>query len=106
LARKVGREGRPIFYHFNCRSLKNSVVSIGLWGNPWVYAGVGAQPLQLGFVYQPLMNALFGSATLGVGARFESLVVALIVLPVIAAERWWRGCRVGLLYSPAPDRAG
>jgi len=43
--------------------------------------------LQLGFVYLPFMNALFGTAPLGVGAWLESLVVALVVLPVIGIEK-------------------
>jgi magnesium-transporting ATPase (P-type) len=84
-----------IFYLFNCRSLRDSIFEIGLWTNPWIYAGIGALLLlQIGFVYLPFMNALFGSAPLDARAWAESLAVALLVLPVMGAEKRWRGRRV------------
>ena len=80
-----------VFYLMNCRSLRGSVLDIGLFSNKWVYVGIGAILwLQLGFVYLPFMNALFGSAPLGAGPWFLSFLVALIVLPVIGAEKMWR----------------
>jgi magnesium-transporting ATPase (P-type) len=80
-----------IFYLFNCRSLRDSVLRIGLWSNPWVYAGIGTLlVLQACFVYLPFMNALFGTAPLPAGALLQSLAVALAVLPVISAEKWLR----------------
>jgi len=45
------------------------------------------------------MNALFGSAPLGLKAWIEALVVALVVLPVVGAEKWWRGRRARLKRS-------
>jgi magnesium-transporting ATPase (P-type) len=30
-----------MFYLLNCRSLRDSVLKIGLWSNPWVYVGIG-----------------------------------------------------------------
>jgi magnesium-transporting ATPase (P-type) len=83
-----------IFYVLNCRSLRDSVFRIGLWSNPWIYAGIGVLILlQLGFIYLPFMNALFYSAPLSVTALLESLLMALVVLPVVGAEKWWRGRR-------------
>ena len=80
-----------VFYLMNCRSLRGSVLDIGLFSNKWVYVGIGAiLLLQLGFVYLPFMNALFGSAPLGAGSWFLSFLVALIVLPVVGAEKMWR----------------
>jgi magnesium-transporting ATPase (P-type) len=80
-----------VFYLMECRSLRGSVLDIGLFSNKWVYVGIGAiLLLQLGFVYLPFMNALFGSAPLGAGAWFLSFLVALIVLPVIGVEKMWR----------------
>ncbi len=80
-----------IFYLLNCRSLRDSFLKIGLWSNPWVYVGIGALVLlQLGFIYLPFMNALFGTAPLPPSALLQSLLVALIVLPVISAEKWVR----------------
>jgi Ca2+-transporting ATPase len=80
-----------IFYLLNCRSLHDSVLKIGLWSNPWVYAGIGALLLlQAGFVYLPFMNALFGTAPLPASVILQALAVALVVLPVIGAEKWLR----------------
>jgi magnesium-transporting ATPase (P-type) len=80
-----------IFYLMECRSLRGSVLEMGLWSNPWIYAGIGALVvLQLGFVYLPLMNDLFGSAPLGLRAWGLSLLAAIIVVPVVAAEKRWR----------------
>ncbi len=59
-----------------------------------VYVGIGAiLLLQLGFVYLPFMNLLFDTAPLGPQALLQSLLVALVVLPVISAEKWWRNRR-------------
>ncbi|MEJ7843446.1 MAG: HAD-IC family P-type ATPase [Rubrobacter sp.] len=83
-----------IFYLLNCRSLRESFLKIGLWSNPWVYAGIGALVLfQLGFIYLPFMNSLFGTAPLPAGALLQSLLVALVVLPVISLEKWIRSRR-------------
>ncbi len=89
-----------MFYLLNCRSLHGSLLEIGLWSNTWIYLGIGVLLLlQLGFVYLPFMNALFGSAPLGLGAWIETLVVALVVLPVVGAEKWWRRRRARLKRS-------
>jgi len=80
-----------IFYLIECRSLRGSVLEMGLWSNPWIYAGIGALlVLQLSFVYLPFMNNLFGSAPLDLRAWGLSLLAALIVIPVVAAEKRWR----------------
>ena len=85
-----------IFYLLNCRSLRDSFLKIGLWSNPWVYAGIGVLILlQLGFIYLPFMNSLFGTSPLAPSALLQSLLVALIVLPVISAEKWIRSRRDG-----------
>jgi magnesium-transporting ATPase (P-type) len=80
-----------VVYLLNCRSLRGSLRSIGLFSNPTVYVGIAALLLlQVGFVYLPFMNTLFGSAPLGVVDWLKSAAVALFVLPVIGLERWWR----------------
>ncbi|PAP78665.1 cation transporter [Rubrivirga marina] len=85
-----------IFYLLNCRSLKESVLQIGLFSNPWVYVGIGSLlVLQLGFVYLPVMHAVFGSAPIPAHAWGEALVVALVVIPAIGLEKWWRRRRAG-----------
>jgi calcium-translocating P-type ATPase len=80
-----------IFYLLNCRSLRDSIVKIGLFSNPSIFAGILALlAMQLAFIYVPFMNALFGSAGLNADAWMKSVLVAAIVLPVISAEKWLR----------------
>ena len=80
-----------IFYLLNCRSLRDSVLKIGLWSNPFVYAGIATLlALQAAFVYLPVMNTLFGTAPLNADALLKSVLVAAAVLPVISLEKWWR----------------
>ncbi|MDX2176548.1 MAG: HAD-IC family P-type ATPase [Candidatus Sumerlaeia bacterium] len=80
-----------IFYLLNCRSLKDSVLKIGLFSNNTVYLGIGALLLlQLGFVYLPFMNMLFGSAPLPIEAWLKAALAGAVILPVISLEKWWR----------------
>jgi magnesium-transporting ATPase (P-type) len=80
-----------VFYLINCRSLRDSVLKIGLFSNPLVYVGiVGLVLLQIGYVYLPFMNTLFGSAPLGVQDWLKSALVAMTVMPVIGLEKWWQ----------------
>jgi magnesium-transporting ATPase (P-type) len=81
-----------VFYLLECRSLRGSVLEIGLFSNGWIYVGMGAiLVLQLGFVYLPFMNALFGSASLGLAAWTEATLTALIVFPVVWIDKWRQG---------------
>lgn len=80
-----------VFYLLNCRSLRSSVLAIGLWSNPVVYAGIAALiVLQALFVYAPFMHALFGSAPLSGRDVAASIATGLVILPAIGAEKWWR----------------
>ncbi len=80
-----------IFYLLNCRSLRNSVFTIGLWSNATVFVGIaGILALQLAYVYLPFMNEVFGSAPLPLAAWAEATAVALLVLPVISIEKHLR----------------
>jgi magnesium-transporting ATPase (P-type) len=80
-----------IFYLTQCRSLVDSVMRIGLFSNPYVYLGIALLViLQLAFVYVPAMNTLFGSAPISLEGWVRALLVAMVVLPVISIEKWWR----------------
>jgi magnesium-transporting ATPase (P-type) len=80
-----------MFYLLNCRSLKGSVGEIGLWSNPWIYLGIAVVlVLQVGFVYLPFMNLIFGTAPLDVVAWLEAAVAGFLIMPIIALEKWWR----------------
>jgi magnesium-transporting ATPase (P-type) len=77
-----------IFYLFECRSLRGSTLKMGLFSNRWIYVGIGAiLVLQLGFVYLPFMNVLFGSAPLTLAAWGQALLVGALVLPVVGLEK-------------------
>jgi len=80
-----------VFYLLNCRSLRSSVLAIGLWSNPLIYVGIAALAvLQALFVYAPFMQGLFGSASLSARDVAVSVVTGLVILPAISAEKWWR----------------
>jgi Ca2+-transporting ATPase len=80
-----------VFYVINCRSLKDSLLSIGLWSNMTVFIGIAALLLlQLGFIYLPFMNAIFGSLPLGARDLLVATVVGMITLPVISVEKLLR----------------
>jgi Ca2+-transporting ATPase len=86
-----------IFYLLNCRSLKDSFLKVGLWSNPWIYAGIGVVLVfHSAFIYLPFMNALFGSAPLSLQAWAEACAVGFLIMPLIAVEKWWRRRRDSL----------
>ena len=77
------------FYLFNCRSLTRSVLSVGLFSNPWIWGGVAIMLLlQLAFTYVPAMNVLFHSAPIGVGSWLRALGVGLVVYGAVGLEKW------------------
>ena len=61
-------------------ALRGFVLEISLSSNKCIYVGIGAiLILQLGFVYLPFMNALFGSGPLGLAAWTKAAPAVLIV---------------------------
>jgi magnesium-transporting ATPase (P-type) len=85
-----------IFYLLNCRSLGDPLPKLGPAGNPWIYAGIATVlVLQIGFVYLPFMNAIFGSAPLPLRSWGEAALVGMLILPIISLEKWWRHRRGG-----------
>ncbi|KAF0124509.1 MAG: Ca2+-transporting ATPase [Elusimicrobia bacterium] len=80
-----------IFYMLNCRSLRDSILQIGVFSNKFVFVGIAAMlALQALFIYAPFMQAVFSSAPLTVSDLFTAAAVGAIILPVIGAEKWWR----------------
>ncbi|MBN1207644.1 MAG: HAD-IC family P-type ATPase [Myxococcaceae bacterium] len=83
-----------IFYMLTCRSLKGSIFKLGLFSNRTVFVGIGVLVLlQLGFIYLPFMQRVFGTAALGWEALGLPVLVAAVILPVISAEKAWRSRR-------------
>lgn len=78
-----------MFYLFNCRSLTRPFWSVGIFGNLFLWAGVGAMTLlQLLFTYAPFMNSVFHSAPLGL--MEWSLVIgnSLIIYLAVETHKW------------------
>ncbi len=83
-----------VFYLLNCRSMKDSVLAIGLWSNPMIYVGIGLLAvLQLLFIYLPVMNTVFGTLPLSALDLGKAIMVGAVVLPVVAVEKSLRARR-------------
>lgn len=77
-----------VAYLFNCRSLRQPLLRIGLFGNPWVLTGVLAMvAAQLLFTYLPVMNRLFGSAPISWEAWIRIGGVAVGTLVLVEVEK-------------------
>lgn len=76
-------------YLANCRSLRHSIFSVGLFSNPMFFVGVAlVLILQAGFIYLPASHALFSSAPLNLEAWSKSLIMGILILPAITLEKW------------------
>jgi Ca2+-transporting ATPase len=74
-----------VFYLLKCRSLRDSLLAIGLFSNPTVFAGIALVLVLQGlFVYLPAMHAVFDTMPLGVRDVALSTAAAAVVLPVVA----------------------
>ncbi|MFW6087800.1 MAG: HAD-IC family P-type ATPase, partial [Myxococcota bacterium] len=92
-----------MFYLFNCRSLDRSMFALGLFSNPWIWAGAGVQTLlQLGFTYLPFMNELFHTTPLRPEAWIGIVGVSLGIYLVVGFEKWVRRA-VGRMAHAAPS---
>jgi magnesium-transporting ATPase (P-type) len=77
-----------IFYLMNCRSLRDSIFSIGLWSNKTVYLGIaGISVAQAAFVYVPAMQRVFSTASLDLRALAIAALSGAAVLPAVGIEK-------------------
>jgi Ca2+-transporting ATPase len=80
-----------IFYMINCRSLKGSILKIGMFSNPAIFVGVGVLLLlQVAFIYFPFLQGVFGSSPIEPYDLWLATLVGASVLPLISLEKWWR----------------
>jgi magnesium-transporting ATPase (P-type) len=80
-----------VFYLINCRSLRDSVFSIGLFSNLTVYVGIAVLALaQAAFVYLPPLQHVFGTAALDVKTLSIAALSGAVILPVVSLEKWLR----------------
>jgi Ca2+-transporting ATPase len=77
-----------LFYLFNCRSLRYSMFHVGFFSNLWLIFGVISMILlQALFTYWPPMQALFGSAAIGVDEWILILASGMIVYTTVGLEK-------------------
>ncbi len=77
-----------LFYLFNCRSLRKSVLQLGIFGNPWVFGGVAAMlMLQLVYTYLPLMNRLFQSTPIGSASWLRIVMAGCAAYLIVEVEK-------------------
>jgi len=80
-----------VAYLMSCRSLNRSVLSIGLFTNPFAIAGALAMiAAQILFTYTPVMNHLLHTAPLEAGAWLRILGVATLAFTAVELEKWIR----------------
>jgi len=62
---------------------------MGFFSNPWILLGIGFVIMaQIGFVFIPFMNTLFGSSPLSLQAWMFCALAGAIILPIVAIEKW------------------
>lgn len=80
-----------IFYLFNCRSLRHSILHVGLFTNRAVLCGVAAMlGLQLALTYIPAMNALFHTAPIPPQTWIQIVAVGLLAYGIVGTDKWLR----------------
>jgi len=76
------------FYLLNCRSLRLSMFSLGLFSNMWIWLGITAMAIaSLVFTYLPIMNKLFHTAPISLNDWLHIFAVGLIIHLVIACDK-------------------
>ena len=76
-----------VVYLLQCRSLRHTIFSVGVWSNPWVWAGITAiLALQVAFIYLPPAHAVFGSTSLDATAWLEAAATSAVLVPAVAVE--------------------
>ncbi len=90
------------FYLLNCRSLRLSMFSLGLFSNRWVWAGIFSMIMaSLAFTYLPIMNQLFHTAPISLNDWLHIIAVGFTIHLVIALDK-----RVRLWLEQRADDAG
>jgi len=92
LSRTVALNAVAVFQTFhllNCRSLRPSLFSAGLFRNRWLWAGIGgALSLQIALTHAPLFNALFRTVPLGAAEWARIAGAAALAASLIEAGKW------------------
>jgi len=77
------------FYLVNCRSLRQSIWSLGLFRNGWLWLGIaGVLLLQAGLTYVPLFNAIFQTAPIGWDEWLRIVGASLTGVLLVEFQKW------------------
>ncbi len=83
-----------LFYLFNCRSMSESMLKLGIFSNRWLVGGVVLMTvLQLLFTYLPAMNEWFRTAPIDGASWGRIVAVGMLIYAIIGAEKWLRRAR-------------
>ncbi|WP_374512364.1 cation-translocating P-type ATPase [Niveibacterium sp.] len=75
-------------YLLNCRSLQRAWWRVGVFSNPWIWAGIAAMTLlQLAFTHVAPMQSAFGSVAIDAESWGEVIVAALAISVVVGIEK-------------------
>ena len=90
------------FYLLNCRSLRLSMFSLGLFSNKWIWVGIISMIMaSLAFTYLPIMNQLFHTAPIGLNDWLHIIAVGFTIHIIIAADK-----KIRLWLEQRADTAG
>jgi Ca2+-transporting ATPase len=77
------------FYLINCRSLRHSIWSLGLFRNGWLWLGLaGVLLLQAGLTYLPFLNTIFQTAPIGFGEWLRIVGAGLTGALLVEFQKW------------------
>ncbi|MCL2790476.1 MAG: HAD-IC family P-type ATPase [Desulfobulbus sp.] len=80
-----------VFYLIHCRSLKDSIRTIGWFSNPTIFWGIGViLALQALFVYLPFFQRVFRTEPLSIADISLAAVVGFLIFPAVSLEKWVR----------------
>lgn len=77
-----------IFYMINCRSLKDTIIKIGVFSNKTIFIGIASiLLLQALFIYTPFFQNIFGTTALGLRDVLLTIGAGFIIFPIIWIEK-------------------
>jgi len=80
-----------IFYMLNCRSLKESVFSIGVFSNKTVFPGIAVVLiLQAGLIYFEPLQRVFNTASLPFEDLLRPALIGASIVPLVSIEKFFR----------------
>ncbi len=75
-------------YLLNCRSLHRAWWRVGVFSNPWVWAGSAAMAaLQFAFTHSAPMQSAFGSVAIDAASWAEVVLAALVISAIVGIEK-------------------